>query len=55
MLDPGTTSWPEAIPVVVVALMLVVALTIGKLMPRLRPVQLDLPVALGVQEARQKI
>jgi len=39
----------------VVALMLVVALAIGKLMPRLRPVQPDLPVALGAQEARQKI
>jgi dipeptide/tripeptide permease len=38
-----------------VALMLVVALVIGRVMPRLRTVQLDLPVALGAQEGRQKI
>jgi predicted MFS family arabinose efflux permease len=38
----------------VVALMLAVALVIGKVMPRLRSVQADLAVPLGVHEARQE-
>jgi MFS family permease len=39
----------------VVALMLAVALVIGKVMPRLRLVQPDLAVPLGVQEARHEV
>jgi PPP family 3-phenylpropionic acid transporter len=38
-----------------VGLMLVVALVIGRVMPRLRAMQPDLPIALGAQEAQQKI
>ena len=38
-----------------VVLMLAVALVIGKVMPRLRSVQPDLAVPLGVQEARHEV
>ena len=38
----------------IVALMLAVALVIGKVMPRLRSVQPDLSVPLGAQEARRE-